>query len=66
MIALARSIGIKAQYGHAVSGEGGHVFGRYKVDGNWFICDTGRINDSWGTYCKDYGPADSWTDSIDF
>lgn len=55
MIALARSIGIRARYCHATS-SCGHVYGEYKVDGKWFVCDTGCTAGRWGGHWNGAGP----------
>ena len=59
MIALARSVGIKARYVHAKKQSGkkyGHVWGEYYVNNGWFTVDTGTSSTTkyWGSHCN-YG-----------
>ena len=65
MIAMARSIGIKARYCHS-KGQCGHVFGEYYVNNKWFICDTGCGKGVWGGYWRGGGRIISRTDTINF
>lgn len=66
MIALARSIGIKARYCHAISDDGGHVYGEYKVDGKWFVCDTGCTLGRWGSHWNGFGGTDKRYEKLPF
>lgn len=60
LIALARSIGIKARYCHSKRGVQGHVYGEYYVKGKWLVVDTGttaskRGNKFWGSHWNGFG-----------
>lgn len=65
MIALARSIGIRSRYCHATS-SCGHVYGEYKVDGNWFVCDTGCTAGRWGSHWNGAGPTRKRYETLPF
>ena len=68
LIAMARSIGIKARYAHAHHNGKGHVWGEYKVDGNWFTCDTGTSSRTqhWGGHNNYAGSKTSNYDVLPF
>ena len=67
LIAMARSIGIKARYCHAKQGSNGHVYGEYKVKG-WFVCDTGVTSTGryWGKHWNGFGGTDKRYDTLPF
>ena len=68
LIAMARSVGIKARYCHAKSGAKGHVYGEYYVNGKWFVVDTGVTSTGryWGSHCNYAGGTDYRYDRLPF
>lgn len=68
MIALARSIGIKARYAHAKQGANGHVYGEYYVNSKWFTVDTGTKSTTnyWGSHWNGFGGTDYRYDVLSF
>ena len=68
MIALARSIGIKARYAHAKQGANGHVYGEYYVKAKWFVVDTGTKSTSkyWGSHWNGFGDTKYRYDVLNF
>ncbi|AMK16328.1 transglutaminase-like domain-containing protein [Methanobrevibacter olleyae] len=57
LIAMARSIGIKARYCHAKNGKGGHIYGEYYVKNKWIVVDTGTKSSSkyWNGHWNGFG-----------
>lgn len=68
LIAMARSVGIKARYCHAKQGDKGHVYGEYYVKNKWFVCDTGVTSTGryWGSHCNYAGGTDVRYDKLPF
>ena len=69
LIALARSIGIKARYVHAKKKSGkpyGHVWGEYYINNKWFTVDTGCTNPKWGSHSNYAGRGDVRYDKLPF
>lgn len=68
MVAMARSIGIKARYAHAKQGSNGHVYGEYYVNGKWFVVDTGTKSTTkyWGSHWNGFGDTDRRYDVLPF
>ena len=69
LIAMARSIGIKARYAHAKMANGnGHVWDEYYVNGKWFTADTGTKSRSkyWGSHWSGYGGVKYRYDVLNF
>ena len=71
LIGMARSIGIKCRYCHALAGKQGHVYGEYYVNGKWLVVDTGtttskRQNKYWGGHWNGFGGTDQRYDVLTF
>ena len=68
MIAMARSVGIKARYAHAHHGSRGHVWGEYYVNGSWFTVDTGTGSTTqyWGSHSNYAGSKTANYDKLPF
>lgn len=68
LIALARSVGIKARYCHAHRSGKGHVWGEYYVNGKWFTCDTGVSSTGkyWGSHSNYAGGVTHRYDKLPF
>lgn len=68
MIAMARSVGIKARYAHAHHGKKGHVWGEYYVNGGWFTVDTGTGSTTkyWGGHSNYAGSKTANYDKLPF
>ena len=68
MIAMARSVGIKARYAHAHHGKKGHVWGEYYVNGSWFTVDTGTGSTTkyWGGHSNYAGSKTANYDKLPF